>query len=160
MNVIYTNSTNTNILNNNSNTITSLSNQQTTKEISNNTDTNPTNKIDSIEISEKDANKINKKKAFDAFKDSLSTLDSERAAHISAYFNVVAYSMKSAGISVPSFNISDNTNSTGFLSFIDKMKDFVKTANITDRNGVTIDQTSFLDFCDIYKEKLNQYGCE
>lgn len=64
MNAIYNNSTNTNILNNTQNTVTSVNNNQISKENSNSTSTST--KTDSIEISQKDTNKINAKKATDA----------------------------------------------------------------------------------------------
>lgn len=160
MDTIYTNLANANILKSNSNTITSLSNVQTTKENSNNTSTNDTSKTDSIEISEKDANKVNKKKALDAFGEASSELtDSHDAAvRLRVEFSVIGQMMTDQGYNVPSFNLDDNTNSTGFLSFLDKMKDFVKNNDII-HNGAPMDKSEFYDFCDLYKEKLVQYGC-
>lgn len=160
MDVKYNNSINTNMLTNNSKDITTVNNKQTIKQNSTNTSTNAASKTDSIEINEKDASKINKKKASDAFKESLSELDDDAALKTSAHFFVVGYMMQKSGIEVPSFNINDDTTSTGFLPFVNEMKNFVTKENITDKNGITIDETSFLDFCDMFKEKLTQYGCE
>jgi hypothetical protein len=160
MNAIYTNSTSTNILNNNSNTITSLSNQQTTNENSNNTNISVTNNTDSVEITEKDASKINTKKANDAFQEVASEFTEKNGgSHIKLEFFVVSQMMKDSGINVPSFNLNDNTNSAGFLSFIDKMKDFVQNNNII-HNGAPMDKTEFFEFCDSYKEKLVKYDCK
>jgi len=46
--------------------------------------------------------------------------------------------------------------STIYLSFIDKVKDFVKDLN-SNKSGFLPD--SFSDFSDSFKEKLIQYGC-
>lgn len=160
MNTIYTNSTNTNILNNNSNNIISLGNQQTIPENSNNTNINATNHTDSVDIIEKDASKINTKKANDAFQQAASEFtDKNSGCHIKLEFFVVSQMMKDSGINVPSFNLNDNTNSTGFLSFIDKMKGFVQNNSII-HNGAPMDKSELFEFCDLFKEKLTQYGCE
>ena len=45
---------------------------------------------------------------------------------------------------------------TSYLSFIDKVKDFVKDLN-SNKSGFLPD--SFSDFSDSFKEKLIQYGC-
>ena len=132
MNTIYTNSTNTNILNNNQNTVTSVNNNQTLKGNWNSANINVNNKTDSVEISEKDANKVNKKKAFDAFCEASSefTDSKDATAKLRIEFSVIGKMMESKGYNVPTFNIDDNTNSVGFLSYLKDMKDFVKNSNI------------------------------
>lgn len=161
MDTIYNNLNNTTLLNNNSNNIILVNNKQITNENSNNNNTNTAvNKTDSIEITEKDENKINKQKASDAFRESLSDFDKDAAAKNGVQFIMVKFMMESKGIDVPTFDINDKENTTKFLPFIDKMKDFFKKENITDRNGAPIDKTQFLDFCDVYKEKLIKYDCK
>ena len=93
--------------------------------LSNNTidQTNPT---DTIELNEKDANIINTKKAYDAFKDSCSDFGyvqtlNENGADMSLYYNRALSIMEYEGISTSSF-IPDAQNSTSYLSFIDKVK--------------------------------------
>ncbi len=159
MDAIYNNLNNITLLNNNSSNITLAKNKQITNEKSNNNNTNAVNKTDSIEITEKDENKINKQKASDAFRESLSEFDKD-AAKNGVEFIMVKFMMESKGIDVPTFDINDKENTTKFLPFIDKMKDFFKKENITDRNGAPIDKTEFLDFCDVYKEKLIKYDCK
>lgn len=160
MDAIYNNSNNINLLNNNSNNITLVNDKQITNKNSNNNNTNTLNKTDSIEITEKDENKINKQKASDAFQESLSEFDKDIALKNSVQFVMVKSMMEFKGIDVPTFNINDKENTCNFLPFIDKMKDFVNKENITDKNGTPIDETSFLDFCDVYKEKLVKYDCK
>jgi len=127
--------------------------------LSNNTidQTNPT---DTVELNEKDENIINTKKTYDAFKDSCSDFGyvqtlNENGADMSLYYNRALSIMEYEGISTSSF-IPDAQNSTSYLSFIDQVKDFAKNLNTT-TPGFLPD--SFVDFCDSYKDKLKQYGC-
>lgn len=161
MNAIYNNLNNINLLNNNSNNITLENNKQITKQSSTDTSANTANKTDSIEISEKDASKINKKKASDALKETTSEFTQKYGSdsHILLEFTVIGKMMKSDGIDVPSLNPDDNTSSTGFLSFIEKMKDYVKNNNII-HNDAPMDKSEIYEFCNMFKEKLTQYGCE
>jgi len=153
MNTIYNNSTNTNILNNTQNTVTSVNNNQISKENSNSTSTST--KTDSIEISQKDTNKINAKKATDALDEVASGFP--EGSHIKLEFFVMGQMMKHEGYDVPSFNFEDNTSPTEFLSYLKNMKGFVKNSNIM-RDGAPMDKSEFYDFCDLYTEKLKQYG--
>lgn len=138
-------------------------NQGINKTNSNTVTSNASNKkstaSDSIEIAEQNENIINTKKAYDAFKDACSdfgyveTLNGN-GADMSLYYNRALIIMREEGISVPSF-IPDSQNSTSYLSFIDKVKEFAKSPT-----GAKYLPDSFLDFCDSYKEKLIQYGCK
>jgi len=127
--------------------------------LSNNTidQTNPT---DTVELNEKDENIINTKKTYDAFKDSCSdfgyvqTLNGN-SADMSLYYNTAIILMKEDGIPTASF-IPDSQNSTSYLSFVDKVKDFAENLNAT-KPGFLPD--CLTDFCDSYKDKLKQYGC-
>lgn len=160
MDAIYNNSNNINLLNNNSKDITLINNKSITDENSNKNNVfKYITKTDFIEISEKDKNKINKKKASDAFQESCSEFSQNTGSKMGVEYFMIVEMMKIKGIDVPSFNPNDNTNTNGFLPFIDKMKEFVNKENITSK-GVPMDKTKFLDFCDLYKEKLVKYGCK
>lgn len=151
LNTIYNNSSNINL----------LSNKQITTENSNNNSTNTINKTDYIEITEKDENKINTKKANDALNEACSEFNEKTGSKEKIQFIVIKEMMKLDGIDVPSFNPDDNTNGNiSFLKFIDKMKDYVNKNNITDKAGNPMDKTGFLGFCDLYKEKLVKYDCK
>lgn len=65
--------------------------------------------------------------------------------------------MKAVGYNVPSFTFDDNTSPTEFLSYLKDMKDFVKNSSIMNNNA-PMDKSEFYDFCDLYTEKLKQYG--
>lgn len=153
MNAIYNNSTNTNILNNTQNTVTSVNNNQISKENSNSISTST--KTDSIEISQKDTNKINAKKAKDALDEVASGFP--EGSHIKLEFFAMGQMMTDKGYDVPSLNFDDNTSPTEFLSYLKDMKDFVKNSNIT-HGDAPMDKSEFYDFCDLYTEKLKQYG--
>ncbi|MBW6408744.1 hypothetical protein [Clostridium weizhouense] len=111
---------------------------------------------DSIEIKEKNENVINTKKAFDAFKDA-KKMD---FGDFSGQYIIIKHMMEQDGIQVPDFTPE---NSTKFLPFIDKMKDYAKNL-MTDPDfhqyGAMPLTNDFLDFCDSFKEKLTQYGCK
>lgn len=117
---------------------------------------------DSIEISEKDKDTINTKKAYDAFKDTCSDFgymetSTGGGADMSLWYGIVIDQMEDKGIYVPSFVLSDkNSTSSGFVNFMDKIKDFAQNM-VQENPGVLPD--NFGDFCDAYKQKLIQYGC-
>ncbi|NFH88655.1 hypothetical protein FDA33_00220 [Clostridium botulinum] len=111
---------------------------------------------DSIEINETDFNVINTKKAYDAFKEA----NQGEFGDNSFLYAIIKDIMKDDGIDVPDFTPN---NTTAFLPFIDKMKEFAKNL-MTDPNfhqigGMPLTD-EFLDFCDLYKEKLIQYDCK
>ncbi|MBW6408740.1 hypothetical protein [Clostridium weizhouense] len=112
--------------------------------------------IDSIEINETNSNTINNKKAYDAFKDT----NNEELSDMSLQYLIIKDMMSRDGIQVPNFTPE---NSTKFLPFIDKMKDYAKNL-MTDPDfhqyGAMPLTNDFLDFCDSFKEKLTQYGCK
>lgn len=163
MNSIYNNSTSINLLNNNnSKNVTLVNNKLIINEnLNNSTITQTATNTDSIQITEKDENKINTKKANDALNEACSEFNGKIDIKAKVEFFMIKGIMELNGIDVPSFDPDDSTNGNiSFLKFIDKMKDFVNKNNITDRAGNPMDKTGFLGFCDLYKEKLNQYGCE
>ncbi|NFI57922.1 hypothetical protein FDA48_16470 [Clostridium botulinum] len=111
---------------------------------------------DSIEINETDFNVINTKKAYDVFKES----NQGEFGDNSFLYAIIKDIMKDDGIDVPDFTPN---NTTAFLPFIDKMKEYAKNL-MTDPNfhevGGSPLTDEFLDFCDLYKEKLIQYDCK
>ncbi|GAA0717138.1 hypothetical protein GCM10008905_02440 [Clostridium malenominatum] len=76
-------------------------------------------------------------------------------ADMSYYYVMAATQMRNRGISVPYFTLDGKNND--FLPFVDKLKDFAKELNMTNPGFLP---NQFLDFCDAFKEKLIQYGCE
>ncbi|GAA0717131.1 hypothetical protein GCM10008905_02420 [Clostridium malenominatum] len=117
-------------------------------------------KNDSITISEQNENIINTKKAHDAFKDTCSDFGYTETslgayADMSLYYAIAVDQMRSRGISVPYFTLDGKNND--FLPFVDKLKDFAKELNMSNPGFLP---SQFLDFCDAFKEKLIQYGCE
>lgn len=118
---------------------------------------------DTIEISQKNENVINTKKAYDAFQDTFSEfypetnegyVDEDYISYrqdISLTMVILNHQMESNGLSVPSFNLS---NTTEFLPFLDNMRNFLN------ENPLSFDTSSFLSFCDKFEEKLIQYGCK
>ncbi|MBW6408741.1 hypothetical protein [Clostridium weizhouense] len=116
---------------------------------------------DDIEINQKNENIINTRKAYDAFKDACSEFGyigtlGGNGGDMSLYYNTVVDIMKDEGISVPSF-VADGSNPSGFLPFIDKIKDFAKDLSLTNPDFLP---DCFSEFCDLFKEKLTQYGCK
>ncbi|MDR5588696.1 hypothetical protein [Clostridium aquiflavi] len=114
------------------------------------------NTTDSIEINETNFNVINTKKAYDAFKEA----NQGEVGDNSVLYAIIKDAMKNDGIDVPDFT---SNNTTAFLPFIDKMKEYAKNL-MTDPNfhqigGMPLTD-EFLDFCDLYKEKLIQYDCK
>jgi hypothetical protein len=114
---------------------------------------------DSIEINAQNENIINTKKAHDAFKDACSNFGyvqtpNGNGADMSLYYNTALDMMKLKGLPTVSF-IPDSQNNNSYLSFIDKVKEFAKTPD-----AAKYLPDSFSDFCDLYKEKLTQYGCK
>ncbi|NFE95652.1 hypothetical protein [Clostridium botulinum] len=111
---------------------------------------------DSIEINETDFNVINTKKAYDAFKEA----NKGEVGDNSVLYAIIKDMMKDDGIDVPDFT---SNNTTAFFPFIDKMKEYAKNL-MTDPNyhqvGAMPLTDEFLDFCDLYKEKLIQYDCK
>ncbi|WP_315079235.1 hypothetical protein [uncultured Clostridium sp.] len=110
----------------------------------------------SIEINETNFNVINTKKAYDAFKEA----NQGEVGDNSVLYAIIKDMMKDDGIDVPDFTPN---NATAFLPFIDKMKEYSKNL-MTDPNyhqvGAMPLTDEFLDFCDLYKEKLIQYDCK
>lgn len=110
---------------------------------------------DSIELSS-DENIINTKKAYDALcavqKEITDSGDKQYSYQVELIF--VMGAMKSDGISVPSFT-SDNDKS--YVEFIDEVK---KYASEKTMKGELTVSDRFLDFCDLYKQKLIEYGCK
>ncbi|WP_055665873.1 hypothetical protein [Desnuesiella massiliensis] len=116
---------------------------------------------DKIEINEKNENIINVKKAHDAFKEACSEFGSVPTSmgglsDMSLYYNMVVDQMKSRGIPVSTF-VLDGKNNSNFLDFIDKVKDFAKELSIANPNFLP---DGFSNFCDLFKNKLTQYGCK
>ncbi|MBN1077053.1 hypothetical protein [Clostridium botulinum] len=111
---------------------------------------------DSIEINETNFDIINTKKAHDAFLEA----NEGEFGDMSLQYVIIKDIMKNNGIDVPDFTPN---NTTAFLPFIDKMKEFAKNL-MTDPNfhevGGSPLTDEFLDFCDLYKEKLIQYDCK
>ncbi|WP_055665874.1 hypothetical protein [Desnuesiella massiliensis] len=115
---------------------------------------------DKIEINEKNDNIINVKKAHDAFKEACSEFGTVQtsmggSSDMSYYYNTVVEIMKSRGIPVSTF-VLDGQNNSNFLDFIDKVKDFAKELSISNPNFLP---DGFSNFCDLFKDKLTQYGC-
>ncbi|MBW6408745.1 hypothetical protein [Clostridium weizhouense] len=116
---------------------------------------------DGIEINQKNENVINTKKAHDAFKDACSEFGyvetlGGNGGDMSLYYNRMLSIMENEGISVPSF-VTDGSNPNSFLPFIDKMKDYAKNLSLTNPDFLP---DCFSEFCDLFKEKLTQYGCK
>lgn len=140
-----------------------INNNQNAYKINSNTSLSSTttdHTNDTIDLNEKDENIINTKKAYDAFKDSCSDFGYVQAlngngADMSLYYNTAIILMKEEGIPTASF-IPNSQNSTSYLSFVDKVKDFAENLNAT-KPGFLPD--CLTDFCDSYKDKLKQYGC-
>ena len=107
---------------------------------------------DSIEISQNNENIINKKKALDAFNDTIS-----KHNNASLLYCILSDSMKDFGYSVPYFT-SDGSNNSEFLPFIDNIKSFVNdllSGKIPfSQYGAAPLTTDFLDFCDDFKKDL------
>lgn len=114
------------------------------------------NTTDSIEINETNFDIINTKKAHDAFGEA----NEGELGDMSLQYVIIKDIMKNNGIDVPDFTPN---NTTAFLPFIDKMKGYAKNL-MTDPNfhevGAMPLTDEFLDFCDLYKEKLIQYDCK
>ncbi|MBN1044736.1 hypothetical protein DVW08_05055 [Clostridium botulinum] len=114
------------------------------------------NTTDSIEINETNFDIINTKKAHDAFLEA----NKGELGDMSLQYVIIKDIMKDDGIDVPDFTPN---NTTAFLPFIDKMKEYAKNL-MTDPNfhevGGSPLTDKFLDFCDLYKEKLIQYDCK
>ena len=120
-----------------------------------------TNNKDSIEISQKNQNIINTKKALDVFHEVSSEYQSIQvnsfySEDLSGFYLTADEMMKDAGIDVPSF-VLDGSNTVDFISHAEKLKEFVKNLNI-ERPGSFPDE--LLDFCDSFKERLIQYDCK
>ncbi len=107
---------------------------------------------DSIEISQNNENIINKKKALDAFNDTIG-----KNNNAAFNYSMLADSMKDFGYNVPDFT-SDGSNNSEFLPFIDNMKSFVNdlfSGKIPfSQYGAAPLTTDFLDFCDDFKKDL------
>ena len=156
MNVINSNY-NVNYFSNTVNNINSVDNNISLEENS-----KETNNKDSIEISQKNQNIINTKKALDIFHEVSSEYPSIQinsngdTQDLSCFYGLANEMMKDAGIDVPSF-VLDGSNTVDFISHAEKLKEFVKKLNI-ERPGSFPDE--LLDFCDSFKERLIQYGCK
>ena len=122
---------------------------------------NDNNTTDSIEISEKNSNVINTKKAYDAFRDANSEKFGDMiSGDMSGQYIIMQAFMKKDGIEVPDFTPD---NATAFLPFLDKMKEYTKnlmTDPTFEQHGAMPLTNDFLDFCDSFKEKLIQYDCK
>ena len=153
MNTINSNY-NVNYFSNSVNNINSADNNN----VSLNENPKETNNKDSIEISQNNENIINKKKALDAFNDTIG-----KNNYAAYYYSMLADSMKDFGYNVPDFT-SDGSNNSKFLPFIDNMKSFVNdlfSGKIPfSQYGAAPLTTDFLDFCDSFKERLIQYDCK
>ncbi|MBE1305484.1 hypothetical protein G4W71_15880 [Clostridium botulinum] len=156
MNKIYSNINNQNF---------NISKNQTLEKVNIDKELNKTNDAnmkcnDTINISQKNENVINTKKAWDAFKDTCSDIgyiknDLGIDTDMSPYYCIALDLMEKQGIPVPSFCLDGESND--FSPFIDKLKDFAKELNKTNPGFLP---SQFLDFCDAFKEKLTQYGCK
>lgn len=119
------------------------------------------NNSDSIELSTTDANAVNTKKAYDAMVEVNNEYLNNGDEHGQMIeFLVLCRMMKDNGMTVPDF--SEN-NKEGFVDFIDKIKSYAQdllerqaTSSYASLNTLS---SKFLDFCDSYKEKLIEYGC-
>ncbi|AZV56621.1 hypothetical protein [Clostridium sp. AWRP] len=105
---------------------------------------------DSIEITQKDQNIINAKKAKDAFFETCSDFGSvnSKGSDMSSYYCMILDMMKRQGIDTSSFSL-------GSSSFVDSVKEFEKKVDM-EKPGVF--PSNFSDFCDAYKQKLIQCG--
>lgn len=120
--------------------------------------------IDNIEIKETNENVINKKKAYDALRDTCdeigpTTWNGYTSADMITNFLIMADIMKTQGIPTPNFVINGNdVECSDFVGFVDKLKNFANSA--LQNNEITSLPTNFMEFCDKYKENLIKYGCK
>ena len=111
--------------------------------------------FDSIDISEKNPNVINTKKAYDAYMDTCNVFNPSVSETIPdnpqcSFFSVMEF-MRSNGISTPSFTLS---NTQDFLPFLDKMKTYLNT------HDVQVGSSSLPKFIDTFKANLIKYDCK
>ncbi|MBD7911159.1 MULTISPECIES: hypothetical protein [Clostridium] len=136
----------------------------TTKNQTNKTDNKSSNTSDTIEIEQKNKTIINTKKAYDALQETCKEFGTvecggDICGTMQFYVNTIMDLMKTNGMSVPDFNLSgENINNNDFSGFIDKLKEFTKKA-MEDKNSINIAPDNFFNFCDVWKEKLIQNGC-
>lgn len=127
------------------------------KKITNNT-------TDSVEITQKNDNIINTKKAQDAFNEACDqigevTWDGYVQANMNLYFNTIKIDMRDRGISVPDFTLDgSNPENTNFIGFVDKIKDYANS--LLKNNEISDLPNNFYEFCDKYKENLIKNGCK
>lgn len=116
---------------------------------------------DSIQISEKDENIINTKKALDSLNETNSQYENPEEQFPPAYYVIMFKSMmEDQGITVPDFKLDgENPENTNFIDFVDKLKDFAKSLYDTDAQFSNL-PSSFFEFCDKYKENLIKNGCK
>lgn len=124
------------------------------------------NADDFVDIRISDKRIENKKKAFRAFKDACSEISDSKEEQVDL---IVSYStiiriMKNNGMYVPSFESDINTIynevTDKFIVFAEEMKYFVEN-NIgkENTNENLIFNNKFLNFCNVFKNKLVKYNC-
>lgn len=113
---------------------------------------------DTIQLSS-DENAVNSKKAFDALCEVSKKVgtDNENKVSFHVEFLMVMNWMKNDGIAVPNFT---DKNDMSFIDFIDKMKSYVLESTSTKGLKMSLSTGNFLDFCDLYKQKLIEIGCK
>lgn len=115
---------------------------------------------DSIQLDPNRKNIINKMNASKAFNDTCNdmNLSLQELVHLTIAYDRISSEMLDMGMSVPDFNLDNSDQKTSsFLPFISQMKEFVQDYFSTGEHSITSD--IFLNFCDKFEEKLNQYGC-